>query len=261
MPDDPHHDEPPRVPPPHSRAVPGSRYVPDPDVEEEWLAIPGPGSARVRVRIFRPAGSDGPLPVILYLHGPAAPPAGTDAHRGLVDDMVLGADAAVVVPEPDGPDDARHPAAVDRARTVLRWVADEGVEESLDGGRIAVVGTGSGAHHAALALLARERGEPRPVQQVLVCPVADAAGDTPPHRLRDMPPALVVTAGADVHRDAGEAYATRLKEAGVPVVSVRYNGTLHGFVPLPALRSTAAARAATLQITDTLHIALRRPVR
>ncbi|MFF9899007.1 alpha/beta hydrolase fold domain-containing protein [Streptomyces longispororuber] len=270
----------------------------DPDVEEEWLAVRGGGSTRIRVRLLRPAGSEGPLPVILYLHGLGAMPNEVCPHLSLVRDLVLGADAVVVVPEYDRPEDGRHPAAVERAHTVLRWIADGGEEAGLDGRRIAVVGVGAGAHHAALTLQARRQGEPRLVQQVLVCPVTDGAMDTgsyrrfaegyflgseamrgywqryapdpgdrrrgtvsplraPRGRLRDMPPALVLTAEADVLRDEGEAYATRLREAGVPVVSVRYHGTIHGFVLLDPLRGTPPARAARMQITDTLHIALR----
>lgn len=62
-------------------------------------------------------------------------------------------------------------------------------------------------------------------------------------------------------RDEGEAYAARLREADVPVVSVRYHGTIHGFVLFDLLRGTHAARAARIQITDTLHIALHQPGR
>lgn len=41
----------------------------EPDVEEEWLAVPGRDGDRIRVRILRPAGACEPLPVVLYLHG------------------------------------------------------------------------------------------------------------------------------------------------------------------------------------------------
>ena len=59
-----------------------------------------------------------------------------------------------------------------------------------------------------------------------------------------LPSALVITAENDVLRDEGEAYARRLDEAGVPVVSVRFNGTLHDFMMLNALEDTPATQAA-----------------
>ncbi|MEV1176944.1 alpha/beta hydrolase, partial [Nonomuraea sp. NPDC049784] len=77
-------------------------------------------------------------------------------------------------------------------------------------------------------------------------------------QLRGLPPALVVTGEADVVRDEGEAYAAKLRAAGVPVVSMRYHGTVHGFMVLDPLRGTDAARAALIQALDTLHVALHR---
>ncbi|MFJ6695124.1 alpha/beta hydrolase [Streptomyces sp. NPDC091272] len=270
----------------------------DPDVEEEWLALPGDDGKRIRVRILRPADSDEALPVVLYLHGFGWMLTDATAHRQLVSDLVLGADAAVVVPEYDVAEDARHPGAVERAYTVARWIARHGAQARLDGSRMAVVGASAGAQvAAALTLVTQERGGPRFCHQVLVCPVTDGAMDTASYRqfadgyflsraamlrywqqyapdpavrrhrrvsplradvdrLRHLPPALVLTAEADVLRDEGEAYAARLREADVPVVSVRYHGTIHGFVLFDLLRGTDASKAARIQVTDTLHAAL-----
>ncbi|MEU6387865.1 alpha/beta hydrolase [Streptomyces sp. NPDC046939] len=75
-------------------------------------------------------------------------------------------------------------------------------------------------------------------------------------QLKDLPPALVITGEADVLRDEGEAYANKLRQAGVPVTAVRYQGVIHDFVMLNALRETHAAEAAIGQAVATLRTAL-----
>ncbi|MDT0569407.1 alpha/beta hydrolase [Streptomyces sp. DSM 3412] len=269
-----------------------------PAVDEEWVTVPGGPTGEVRARVVRPAGAEGVLPVILYIHGAGWVFGNAHTHDRLVRELAVGARAAVVFPEYDLSPEARYPVAVEQNYTVARWIVAEGAGRGLDATRIAVAGDSVGGNMtAALTLMAKERGDVPLVQQVLFYPVTDAAFDTgsyqrfaegyflrrdamrwfwdqyttsekeraeitasplraTPEQLQGLPPALVITAEADVLRDEGEAYADKLREAGVPVTAVRYQGIIHDFVMLNALRGTHAAEAAIGQAITTLRTAL-----
>src|SRR3954451_19620046 len=79
------------------------------------------------------------------------------------------------------------------------------------------------------------------------------AGD---EQLAGLPPAFVIVDEADVLRDEGEAYAARLRAAGTPVTTVRYDGITHDFLMLNPLSDTHATRAAITQATAVLRNAL-----
>jgi acetyl esterase/lipase len=93
--------------------------------------------------------------------------------------------------------------------------------------------------------------DPAQRAQITASPLRASTG-----QLAGLPPALVITAEADVLRDEGEAYAAKLRQAGVPVTAVRYQGIIHDFVMLNALRGTNAAGAAITQAAGYLRRAL-----
>ncbi|MBJ6762269.1 alpha/beta hydrolase [Myxococcaceae bacterium JPH2] len=145
----------------------------------EDRVIPGGPSGQVHVRIVRPPGASGPLPVLVYCHGGGWVLGDGDTHDRLIRELAFGTRAAVVFIQFSPAPEARYPVQIEQAYAVLQWVANHGGVVGLDSGRIAVVGDGTGGNLAiALTMLARERGGPRIAQQVLFHPVTDARFDT-----------------------------------------------------------------------------------
>ncbi|MGV9933627.1 alpha/beta hydrolase [Streptomyces olivaceoviridis] len=269
-----------------------------PDIDEEWVEIPGGPTGTVNVRIVKPAGTTADLPVILYIHGAGWVFGDAHTHDRLVRDLAIGAGAAVVFVEYDRSPEAGYPVAVEQSYTAAQWIARDGAAKGLKGSRLAVAGDSVGGNMAiALTLLAAERGDPRFVKLVTFYPVTNAAFDTasyaefaegyflardgmkwfwdqyttkeaeralptvsplraPLDVLAGLPETLIITAEADVLRDEGEAFAARLREAGVRATNARFGGTVHDFVVVNQLHGTEAARHALLLATASLRAAL-----
>ncbi|MDQ4054372.1 MAG: alpha/beta hydrolase, partial [Actinomycetota bacterium] len=153
--------------------------VTKPEIEEEWVTVPGGPTGEVSVRIVKPVGTTDPLPVIIYIHGAGWVFGNAHTHDRLVRELAVGAQAAVVFPEYDLSPEARYPIAIEQNFTAAQWVAKHGSEKGLDGSRIAVAGDSVGGNMAAaLTLMAKQRGDVPLVQQVLFYPVTDANFDT-----------------------------------------------------------------------------------
>jgi acetyl esterase/lipase len=269
-----------------------------PDVDIEDTSVPGGPSGEVSVRIIRPKGTTGTLPVIVYMHGAGWVFGNNATHDRLIRELADGAGAALVFPNYGLSPEVHYPHALEEGYAVLRWIADHGAEKNLDGSRIAIAGDSVGGNmSAALTLIAKERSGPELAAQALFYPVTDASFDTDSYdqfaegyflrrdamqwfwdqyapdedqrdevtasplrattdQLAGLPPALVITAEADVLRDEGEAYGRKLREAGVDVTATRYEGVIHDFMMLNALRETNGAKAAISQAIAYLKDAL-----
>lgn len=154
-----------------------------PEIEEEWITVQGGPTGSVPVRLVKPKGSTGDLPVILYTHGAGWVFGDAHTHDRLVRDLAVGAGAAVVFPEYDRSPDVKYPVANEQSYAVAKWIVSDGAGKGLDSSRIAIAGDSVGGNMAiALTLMAKERGDVSFVQQVLFYPVTDANFDTASYR-------------------------------------------------------------------------------
>jgi acetyl esterase/lipase len=275
-----------------------SGEIAEPAIDEEWVAVEGGPTGPVDVRIVKPRGATGPLPVVLYMHGGGWVFGNARSHDRLVRELAVGADVAVVFVEYTPSPEARYPVAIEQGYRAAQWIGTDGAAHGLDASRLAVAGDSVGGNMtAALTLMAKERGDVTFAAQLLFYPVTDANFDTGSYQrfatgyflhregmrwfwdqyttdaaeraqitasplratieqLAGLPPALVITDEADVLRDEGEAYADKLRAAGVAVTSTRYLGMVHDFMMLNTLRDSGAATSAIAQAVATLKAAL-----
>jgi acetyl esterase len=239
--------------------------------------IPGP-AGDIPVRLYRPAG-DG-LPLLVYFHGGGWVLGGLGTHDAVCRSLANAAGCAVLSVDYRLAPEHRYPAAVDDCYAATVWAVANARTLGADPARVAIGGDSAGGNLTAVtALRARDQGTPQLKFQLLIYPVTDHGYETASYRdnaegylltrgdmvwfwnhylggqdgsepyasplrakdLRGLPPALVITAGFDPLRDEGEAYAKRMKEAGVPVTLSRYDGMIHGFFGMGAQLDKANA--------------------
>ncbi|MDA0365617.1 MAG: alpha/beta hydrolase, partial [Chloroflexi bacterium] len=204
--------------------------------------VPGP-AGEIPVRIYKPSNAAN-LPVLVYFHGGGWVLMDVETHDPLCRALANAAGCAVVSVDYRLAPEAKYPAASDDCYAATKWVADNAAALGVDAGRIALGGDSAGGHLTAVgAQMARDRGGPALVFQVLHCPVtnfdystgsyrdnaegymltrdsmewfwnhylvspdqgAEAAASPLRGDTSNLPPALVQTAEFDPLRDEGKA--------------------------------------------------------
>jgi acetyl esterase len=259
------------------------------------LEISTAGGA-LAARRYEPAAATAGGPLVIYYHGGGHVIGDLDTHDQVCRFLCREIPAVVLAVDyrlgPEHP----FPAAVDDALAAFRFAHERAAELGADPGRIAVAGDSAGANLAAVvARLTVAEGGPAPAFQALIYPVTDYSSERPSYQtfgegffltraemdyfrshyfadpsertdpraspilaedLTGLPPAHVVTAGFDPLRDEGEDYASRLREARVPVTLRREPDLVHGFIN--AVGVSARAREAARPIAAAIRQGLAR---
>lgn len=252
----------------------------------ENLKIEGP-SGKIPIRIYTPE-DEGPFPLLIYLHGGGFVFGSPDACDYVCSYFANRVGCVVISVDYRLAPKYKFPAAVEDVYTAAQWTAANADLINGDSTRIAVGGESAGGNLAAvLCLMARDRGGPHLVFQLLACPTTNIASlgtvDYPefvkgpgltksrhvwlrkkylkskkdwenPYvsplladNLSNLPPALVITAELDVLRDEGEAYANRLRQEGVPARYLRCAGRSHMDVIDALYEAASSLRSAFAQ--------------
>ena len=230
--------------------------------------LPGDDGS-IPVRIYRPATAMGALPAVVFFHGGGFCVGDLDTHDPTCRLLAERSNCVVVAVDYRLAPEHVFPAAVDDCVAAYRWVLDHHDELGTTPGVVGVMGDSAGATLAAVVCLeARRLGITQPQMQCLVYPLGDVAMRTPSYAIfadgfgltteavgvfRDtytpvpetwadprvsplcaedlggLAPALVITAGFDVLRDDGRAYAEALAGAGVATTYRCYDDMIHGF--------------------------------
>ena len=242
---------------------------PGPEVGKvEDRSIPGP-NGDIPIRVYTPPAGSGPFPALMLFHGGGFVLGNINSYDGNARRLCVGASCVVVSVDYRVAPENKFPAAPEDCYAATVWVAENGAGLGVDSTKIATCGDSAGGNLATVvALMARDRGGPKLSLQIMRVPVthrnfspitidreetpksnkewwwvqyleneSDAknpyAAPMETEDLSGLPPALIVTAEYDELRDEGEAYAERLKQAGIPTTCTRYDGMFHVFQMYP----------------------------
>jgi acetyl esterase len=244
---------------------------PGPDVDKSYdVQLPTADGHDFTVRVLIPPGEIRAL--VIYYHGGGWVIGNVDEYDTLARTLANGLHAALVNVDYRLAPEHRYPAAADDAWSALQWASEQMTEIAGGPVPLVVMGDSAGGNlSAVVAQKARDAGGPELAAQVLIYPVTDADLDNSTYSdpenqlmltreamiwfwdhyapdeasrlhpdacplqaadLAGLAPAIVLTAEHDVLRSEGEAYADRLRQAGVPVEHRRFAGQMHGFFPM-----------------------------
>ncbi|MEQ9143225.1 MAG: alpha/beta hydrolase [Parvibaculaceae bacterium] len=255
--------------------------------------IPGP-DGDLHVRIYTPAGATGPLPGIVYYHMGGCVIGGLETCHTFCSILADECRAIVVSVDYRLAPEHKFPASMDDAIASYDWVAENAEALGIDPARIGVGGDSAGGWLSAVVCQSRKReGKSQPRAQLLIYPATDItttggsmesckdvypltkeimdwfmeqvlnspedANDwrASPAKAEDvsgLAPAIIATAGFDVLRDQGEAYASQLRAAGVPVTYRCYDTLSHAYTAFSG--TVPAAKTACEEIARDMARAL-----
>ncbi|MEU7416398.1 MULTISPECIES: alpha/beta hydrolase [Streptomyces] len=171
------------------RQGPGMRMLADLDLTAggafavEERAVPGPqGAPEISLLICTPTGPAParPRPVVYHVHGGGMVVGTNRVGVDVALEWARELDLVVVSVEYRLAPEHPHPAPVEDVYAGLLWTAEHAGELGADPERIVIAGASAGGGlTAALALMLRDREGPRPIGQLLLCPMLDDRNDTP----------------------------------------------------------------------------------
>ena len=234
---------------------------PEPVAHVEDRTIPGPGG-EIPVRIYVPKGN-GPFGVLVYFHGGGWVVGNIDMTDQPCRMLTNAGRCVTISVDYRLAPEHKFPAGPEDCYAATKWAADNAAALNCDAGRIAVGGTSAGATlAAAVALMARDRGEPRVAYQLLVYPATTSALDTPSHRefAKD---SYYILSRADMEWFWGHYLGSEADRTN-PYACPAYATTLRGVAPAfvitaeyDPLRDEGEAYAARLR-EEGVQVVLRR---
>jgi acetyl esterase/lipase len=241
---------------------------PEAGVRIESLSAPG-ADGDIPARSYHPKDQDPSAPLMVFAHFGGGVIGDLDTCEVFCTILAKAARCAVLSVDYRLAPEHRFPAGLEDVLAAYRWARDKTALFGAPQGAVAIGGDSMGGNFAAIVAQEMKRaGEPQPTLQLLIYPALDVASDSPSmttygdafplsrpimewfmghymgpqdsptdprlspmvtEDLTGLAPAVIATAGFDPLVDQGEAYARRLREAGVPTTYRCYDHLAHAF--------------------------------